>query len=54
MGGMVFAQSEATCECFSMPSAAIDTGSVDLILPLNQIAFALETLVMSAEVSASA
>lgn len=54
MGGMVIAQSEATCECFSMPSFAIDTGSVDLILPLNQIAFALQTLVMTAEASASA
>jgi two-component system chemotaxis response regulator CheB len=51
MGGMVLAQDEATCASFSMPSFAIDTGSVDLILPLNQIAFALETLVMSAEAS---
>lgn len=50
MGGMVLCQDEATCASFSMPSFAIDTGSVDLILPLNQIAFALETLVMSAEV----
>lgn len=49
MGGMAIAQDEATCECFSMPSFAIDTGSIDLILPLNKIAFALETLVMSAE-----
>ena len=48
VGGMVLAQSEATCECFRMPSAAIDTGSVNLVLPLNQIAFALETLVMTA------
>lgn len=54
MGGMVLTQSEATCKCFSMPSFAIDTGSVDLILPLNQIAFALETLIMGAEVLASA
>ena len=53
MGGMVLAQSEATCECFSMPGFAIDTGSVDLILPLNQIAFALETLVMTAQADGS-
>lgn len=54
IGGMVLAQSEATCKCFSMPSFAIDTGCVDLILPLNQIAFALETLVMGAEADVSA
>ena len=45
MGGVVITQDEATCESFSMPSFAIDTGSVDLILPLNKIAFALMTLV---------
>jgi two-component system chemotaxis response regulator CheB len=49
MGGMVLTQNEATCKSFSMPNSAIDTGSVDLILPLNQIAFALMTLVATAE-----
>ena len=54
MGGMVFAQDQVTSESFGMPSAAIDTGSVDLILPLNQIAPALMTLVMVEEALASA
>lgn len=49
MGGMVLAQNEATCTSFSMPSFAIDNRSVDLILPLELIAFALTTLVMPAE-----
>jgi two-component system chemotaxis response regulator CheB len=48
-GGMVLTQDEATCESFSMPGFAIDIGSVDLTLPLNQIAFALMTLVMVGE-----
>lgn len=54
MGGMVLAQNEATCKSFSMPSFAIDTGSVDLILPLDQIAFALMTLVTSPQADVSA
>ena len=45
MGGLVITQDEATCESFSMPRSAIDTKSVDLTLPLNQIASALLTLV---------
>ena len=49
MGGTVLAQDQATSKFFGMPNAAIDTGSVDLIRPLNQIAFALETLVMTAQ-----
>lgn len=49
MGGVVLAQSEDTCECSSMPGFAIDTGCVDLILPLNRLAFAVETLVMTSE-----
>ncbi|WP_407891421.1 chemotaxis protein CheB [Scytonema sp. NUACC26] len=53
MGGVVIAQNESTCECSSMPSFAIDTGCVDLVLPPNKIAFALETLVMTPETDAS-
>jgi two-component system chemotaxis response regulator CheB len=45
MGGVVLAQDKATCQCSSMPGFAIDTGCVDLILPVDKIAFALETLV---------
>ncbi len=43
-GGTVIAQDEATSEFFSMPSAAIRTGVVDFILPLDEIPRALQTL----------
>jgi two-component system chemotaxis response regulator CheB len=45
MGGLVIAQDEATSEFFDMPSAAIQTGAVDFILPLQQIATKLISLV---------
>lgn len=45
MGGTVIAQDEKTSQSFGMPRAAIQTGDVDLILPLDQIAEALVTLV---------
>jgi two-component system chemotaxis response regulator CheB len=45
MGGTVIAQDEETCEFFGMPGAAIQTGSVDFILPLEEIASALITLI---------
>ena len=47
MGGTVIAQDESTCEFFGMPGAAIATGAVDFILPLDEIAPALITLVMT-------
>jgi len=37
-GGTVIVQDEETAEFFSMPSAAIQTGSVDHVLPLDEIA----------------
>ncbi|MBW4688458.1 MAG: chemotaxis protein CheB [Komarekiella atlantica HA4396-MV6] len=46
MGGTVIAQDEKTAEFYGMPSAAIQTGYVDFILPLNEISHALVTLVM--------
>ncbi len=49
MGGTVIAQDEATSEFFGMPSAAINTGSVDFVLPLKEIPAALVTLVMTGE-----
>lgn len=45
MGGIVIAQDEASCESFSMPKAAIDTGCVDFVLHLKDIASALMRLV---------
>lgn len=45
MGGTVIVQDEASCESFSMPKTAIDTGSVDFVLPLKEIATALTSLV---------
>jgi two-component system chemotaxis response regulator CheB len=44
-GGAVIVQDEATSEFFGMPGAAIDAGQVDLVLPLDQIAPALEKLI---------
>ena len=43
-GGTVIVQDEATSEFFSMPSAAIKTGSVDFVLSLDEIPSALMTL----------
>lgn len=51
MGGTVIAQDENTCHSFGMPRAAIKTGNVDLILPLEQIAEALVSLVSGGEVN---
>lgn len=45
MGGKVIAQDEATSAFFSMPKAAIQTGVVDFILPLDAIAPILVSLV---------
>ena len=45
LGGTVLAQDEATSEFFSMPSAAIGTGTVDFVLAIDEIPGALVTLV---------
>ncbi|MBD2740086.1 chemotaxis protein CheB [Coleofasciculus sp. FACHB-1120] len=45
MGGIAIAQDQESSECFGMPGAAIKTGAVDWILPLDQIAAALVDLV---------
>jgi two-component system chemotaxis response regulator CheB len=45
-GGRVFVQDQSTCRAFSMPQAALRTGSVDFILPLPMIARALIALAM--------
>jgi len=41
MGGATIAPDEATSEFFGMPDAAIRTGNVDRVLPLDQIAGAM-------------
>jgi two-component system, chemotaxis family, protein-glutamate methylesterase/glutaminase len=46
-GGRVLVQDQATAECFGMPSAAIATGCVDFVLPVEIIAPALVALVMT-------
>lgn len=49
MGGTVIAQEPGSCEFFAMPQAAINTGNVDRILPLNDIAADLISLVTTEE-----
>jgi two-component system chemotaxis response regulator CheB len=46
MGGTVIAQEEESAEFSGMPHAAIETGSVDFILLLEEIPPALVSLVM--------
>jgi two-component system chemotaxis response regulator CheB len=43
-GGLVIAQDRATSQVFGMPGAAIATGAVDEVLPLDQIAPRLREL----------
>jgi len=50
MSGTVLAQDQRTSEFFGMPGAAIHSGSVDFVLPLEEIAPALVTLVMKGQV----
>ena len=45
MGGTTIAQNEATSEVFTMPQSAIDTGSIDRVIPLYEIANTLVNLV---------
>jgi two-component system chemotaxis response regulator CheB len=51
MGGTVIVQDEESSEYFGMPSAAIKTGDADFVLPLDEIAHALETLVIKGMVA---
>jgi two-component system chemotaxis response regulator CheB len=46
-GGMVLAQDQATCRAVGMPRAAIATGCVDLVLPLEALGPAIVALVMA-------
>jgi two-component system, chemotaxis family, protein-glutamate methylesterase/glutaminase len=49
MGGTVIVQDEQTAEFSGMPQAAINTGNVDFVLPLEEIAPALLQLVKGVE-----
>jgi two-component system, chemotaxis family, protein-glutamate methylesterase/glutaminase len=44
LGGIVIVQDEATSTFFGMPQAAIDSGAVDYVLPLDDIAARLVNL----------
>jgi two-component system chemotaxis response regulator CheB len=44
-GGLVIAQDEATSAHWSMPESAIRSGAVDYVLPLGEIASALDAIV---------
>lgn len=50
MDGTLIVQDERTSEFFGMPGAAIQKGGPDFILPLEEIAPALVTLVMKGAV----
>ena len=50
-GGQVIAQDRSTSQDFSMPETSIQTGDVDFILPLNEIAAKLIELVGAGEAS---
>lgn len=43
-GGYVIAQNEASSAFFGMPQAAIESGAVDVVLPLDEIASTLSTM----------
>ena len=49
MGGAVIAQDEKTAQFYGMPAAAVQTGCVDFILPLDEIPSALLSLVAPGE-----
>jgi two-component system, chemotaxis family, protein-glutamate methylesterase/glutaminase len=51
MGGTVIVQDEQSADFYGMPGAAIQTGCVDFVLPLGEIAPALVTLVSTGDVS---
>ena len=48
-GGTVLAEDAATARCFDMPAAAIKTGAVSRVLPVDQIADALVALVRTGD-----
>jgi two-component system chemotaxis response regulator CheB len=53
-GGTVLVQNEATSAYFEMPAAAIQTGAVDFVLPVDKIASALAVLCTPSAAQAAA
>ena len=51
MGGTIIVQDQKTSEFFGMPGAAIETGTVDFVLPIEEISAALVSLVMGREIT---
>ena len=51
MGGKAIAQDQTSSDSFGMPGNAIDTGCIDWILPLNEIAATLLNLTMNSRYS---
>jgi two-component system chemotaxis response regulator CheB len=51
MGGTVIVQDEKTSQFFGMPGAAVQTGCVDFVIPLQEIPSALITLISTGDVS---
>jgi two-component system chemotaxis response regulator CheB len=51
MGGTVIVQDERTSQFYGMPGAAVQTGCVDFVLPLDEIPPALVTLVATGDVT---
>ncbi|MEK7850244.1 MAG: chemotaxis response regulator protein-glutamate methylesterase [Deltaproteobacteria bacterium] len=45
-GAKVIAQDEATCVVFGMPRMAVEAGVVDIVLPVHEIAYQIEKMVM--------
>jgi two-component system chemotaxis response regulator CheB len=49
-GGLVIAQDPATAEHRGMPSAAVQSGAVDLVMPLDRIGPALDAIVRGVQI----
>lgn len=45
-GTKIVAQDEATCVVYGMPRMAVEAGVVDIVLPLHEIAYQIERMVM--------
>ena len=44
-GGVTIAESESTCTIYGMPKIAVETGKIDLVLPLYEIGDKINTIV---------